>query len=301
MDPHAVDLVLYHADCCDGFGAAFAAWKLLGNRAEYHAAMHGKPPPDVKGKNVIVLDFAYDRKTTKQMIRDAETFTMRDHHKSAMINLEGIAKPDWFVLDHSGCILAWDFFHPGVEPPRFLRFIENRDTGWKPYMEYSKEFSMAFDVTPMEFDAYDKMLHASFVDDCIKRGSHILPYAESVIEKTCTSAVRKKLNGYDVLVVNATQWVSEIGMRLAPDCDFAFVWQWNHRERYAKVSLRSFHAEVDCGVVAKRYGGGGHADIAGFEYAGNIEDIFKQDRTGPEVEGGDAPSPDEPTVSASMG
>lgn len=278
MDPNAIDCVLFHGDCSDGMGAAWAAWKLLGNRAEYHAAFHGKPPPDVKGKNVIVLDYAFDRKTTKQLIRDAASFTMRDHHKSAMIALEGVAKPDWFQLDHSGCILSWEFFHPSVDAPRFLQFIENRDQGWKPYMEYSKEFSMAFDVTPMEFDAYDKMLHASFVDDCIKRGSHILPYAESVIDKACRTAVRKRLGSNDVLVVNATHWVSEIGMRLAPDCDFALVWQWHHEEKYAKVSLRSFHATVDCGTVAKRFGGGGHAEIAGFEYPGNIEDLFRSDR-----------------------
>ena len=28
-------LVIYHANCADGFGAAFAAWLKLGNEAEY--------------------------------------------------------------------------------------------------------------------------------------------------------------------------------------------------------------------------------------------------------------------------
>lgn len=274
MDSSAIDCVIYHADCSDGFGAAWAAWKALGSRAEYIPAMHGKPPPDVKGKNVIILDFAYDKKTTKKMIKDATSFVMRDHHKSAMINLEGVAKPDWFQLDHSGCILSWEFFHPGVPAPRFLKFIENRDMGWKPYMEYSREFSTAFDMIPFEFRAYDQMLNASFVDSCIERGSHIITYADNVIEKACKNAVRKKLRGYDVLVTNASHWISEIGTKLAPDCDFALVWFWNHAEKYAKVSLRSFHPDVDCGTIAKRFNGGGHADIAGFEHHGNIEEIF---------------------------
>lgn len=285
MDPSIIDCVIYHGDCSDGFGAAWAAWKLLGNKAEYIAAYHGAPPPNVAGKHVIVLDFAFDRKTTKAMMKDAASFTMRDHHKSAMIMLEGIAKPDWFQLEHSGCRLSWEFFHPGMEPPRFLKFIENRDMGWKPYMEYSAEFSLAFDMIKMDFESYDKMLNASSVDNVIKIGAHILPYAQSAIDLACKHAVRKELNceswaselgqtKFDVLIVNSAHWISEIGTKLAPNCDFAIVWYWNHHEKYAKVSLRSFHPHVDCGSIAKRFGGGGHGEIAGFEFRGNIEDIF---------------------------
>lgn len=35
-------LVLYHANCADGFGAAFAAWLKLGDEAEYVACSYGK-------------------------------------------------------------------------------------------------------------------------------------------------------------------------------------------------------------------------------------------------------------------
>ena len=55
LEPSSIDCVIYHADCTDGFGAAYSAWKSLGNRAEYHACKHGTPPPDVAGKNVVIL------------------------------------------------------------------------------------------------------------------------------------------------------------------------------------------------------------------------------------------------------
>ena len=70
VEPSQVNCVIYHADCTDGFGAAYAAWKHLGNRSEYYACKHGSPPPDIKGKVVAILDFSYDNKTTKQMIKD---------------------------------------------------------------------------------------------------------------------------------------------------------------------------------------------------------------------------------------
>ena len=72
VEPSSVDLVIYHADCTDGFGAAFSAWKLLGNKATYYAAKHGNPPPDVTGKTVAILDFSYDNATTKKMIVDSK-------------------------------------------------------------------------------------------------------------------------------------------------------------------------------------------------------------------------------------
>ena len=141
----------------------------------------------------------------------------------------------------------------------------------------------------MDFMSYDKMLNASYVDNCIKQGAHILPYAESAIDKACKSALRKKLKGYDVLVVNSAHWISEIGMKLAPDCDFALVWFWNHNEKHAKISLRSFHPDVDCGTFAKRFGGGGHSEIAGFEFRGNIEELFNGCKEPDEPESIDEP------------
>ena len=57
IEPGTVDLIIYHANCSDGFGAAYAAWKCLGKKATYHAAKHGSTPPDVAGKNVAILDF----------------------------------------------------------------------------------------------------------------------------------------------------------------------------------------------------------------------------------------------------
>ena len=56
IEPSLVEVVLYHANCNDGFGAAYSAWKLLGNRAEYIACSHGTPPPDVTGKKVVCLE-----------------------------------------------------------------------------------------------------------------------------------------------------------------------------------------------------------------------------------------------------
>jgi len=274
LEPTSVNCVIYHADCTDGFGAAYAAWKQLGNRAEYHACKHGTPPPDVRGKVVTILDFSFNNATTKQMIEDAESLIVIDHHKSAMVELHDITNTH-FDMSKSGAMLAWEFFHPGKEPPKFIQYIQDRDL-WKWELPYSKEFAAAFDMIPFEFEEFEKFEDDSVFDDAVKRGSYILAYSKTVVKKVCEKASNRKVDGKDVMVVNASHWMSEIGSRLAPDCDFAMIWYWDHEARETKVSLRAFHDAVDVSEVAKKYGGGGHKKAAGFQLppGKHIEDLF---------------------------
>ena len=113
IEPTSVNCVIYHDDCTDGFGAAYAAWKQLGNRAEYHACKHGCTPPNVKGKTVAILDFSFDNETTKKMIGESDDLIVIDHHKSAMVELHDITNTH-FDMSKSGAMLSWDFFHPGT-------------------------------------------------------------------------------------------------------------------------------------------------------------------------------------------
>lgn len=274
LEPSSVNCVIYHANCTDGFGAAYSAWKLLGNRAEYHACKHGTPPPDVKNKNVVILDFSFNNATTKKMIEDAEGLLVIDHHKSAMVELHDISNTH-FDMTKSGAMLSWEFFHPGKEPPKFIKYIQDRDL-WAWELEYSKEFSAAFDMVPFEFEEFEKFEDDSVFDDAVKRGSYILAYSKTVVKKVCEKAQLRKLDDKEVLVVNASHWMSEIGTRLAPDCDFAMIWYWDHDAKETKVSLRAFHDTVDVSEIAKKFGGGGHKKAAGFQLPKNkhVEDIF---------------------------
>jgi len=281
FDSTSVDCVIYHADCTDGFGAAYSAWKSLGNRAEYYPCKHGTIPPDVKGKRVAILDFSFSNAVTKKMIEAAEALVVIDHHKSAMVELHDITNTI-FDMNHSGARLAWDFFHPGKEPPKFINYIEDRDL-WKWELPYSKEFSAAFDMVPFEFEEFEKFEDDSVFDDAVKRGSYILAYAKTVVKKVCDKAQSRKLGGKDVLVVNASHWMSEIGARLSPDCDLAMIWYWDHEEKMTKVSLRAFHETVDVSEISKKFGGGGHKKAAGFQLpAGkHVEDLFDKPKPVP--------------------
>ena len=284
VEPTSVNCVIYHADCTDGFGAAYSAWKLLGNRAEYYPCKHGTTPPDVTGKVVAILDFSYNNAITKQMIEDAEGLIIIDHHKSAMVELHDISNTH-FDMTKSGAMLAWEFFHPGKEPPKFISYIEDRDL-WKWELPYSKEFSAAFDMVPFEFEEFEKYEDDSVFDDAVKRGSYILAYSKTVVKKVCEKAQARTLDEKSVMVVNASHWMSEIGARLSPDCDFAMIWYYDHEDRKIKVSLRAFHEHVDVSEISKRFGGGGHKKAAGFTLPGDfvVDDLFDAVDTSEDLE-----------------
>jgi oligoribonuclease NrnB/cAMP/cGMP phosphodiesterase (DHH superfamily) len=274
LEPSSVNVVIYHADCTDGFGSAYSAWKLLGNRAEYYACKHGQTPPNVKDKNVVILDFSFNNATTKKMIEEANELLVIDHHKSAVVELHDISNTI-FDMNKSGAILAWEFFHPGKEAPKFIQYITDRDL-WKWELPYSKEFSAAFDMVPYDFEEFEKFEDDSVFDDAVKRGSYILAYSKTVVKKVCDKAASRKIDGKEVLVVNSSHWMSEIGARLAPDCDIAMIWYYDHNDKIIKVSLRAFHDKIDVSEVSKKYGGGGHKKAAGFTLPGDfkIEELF---------------------------
>ena len=274
IEPTKIDFIIYHANCTDGFGAAYAAWKCLGNKAEYLAAKHGDPPPDVTGKKVAILDFSYNNATTKSMIELADDLIVIAHHKSAVVELHDISNT-YFDMTKSGAMLAWEFFHPGKEPPKFIKYIEDRDL-WKWELPYSKEFAAAFDMVPFDFEEFSLFEDDSVFDDAVKRGSYILAYSKTVIKKVCENAVERTYDGKKVLVVNSSHWMSEIGNQLSPNCDFALIWYYDHNSNRTKVSLRSFHDHIDVSEIAKKHGGGGHKKAAGFTLERNqhIEDLF---------------------------
>ena len=273
-NPNEVDVVIYHANCSDGFGAAWAAWKLLGSKAKYIACKHGSPPPDVTGKNVAICDFSFNNETTKKMIQDAKSLVILDHHKSAVVELHDIPEAI-FDMNHSGAVITWKFFHPGKEPPKLLKLIEDRDL-WKWEVSYSKEFSAYFDMVPFEFEEFSKFEDESVIESAIKQGAIILAYSKTVVKKIADKAKRRVFNGKRAYVVNSSHWMSEIGSRLAPDCDVAVIWFYDHEQRNIKVSLRAHHDNIDVSEFAKEYGGGGHAKAAGFSLPGDtvVDDLF---------------------------
>lgn len=107
-------LCIYHGNCADGFGAAWAVRHRFPN-AEFHAGTYQNPPPDVTGKRVILVDFSYKRPVMAELAKRAKSVLVLDHHKSAIEDLSpGRAEPESelsaFIIDVGAYFepLSWE-------------------------------------------------------------------------------------------------------------------------------------------------------------------------------------------------
>ncbi len=250
-------LVVYHGDCPDGFGAAFAAWKKYGAEADYLPVNHGDPPPDLRGREVLVADFAYDRSTTVRLAEQAAQLVVLDHHRSAESEI-GDLPGCVFDMHRSGAVMAWEHLHQGPVP-ELLQYVQDRDL-WRNQLPESDEVSAALRAKPFDFLVWDSL----DVDELRREGRVLLGYQRRMIERVAAHASPVEILGVKVPVVNSPVLQSELGDRLARGKPFAAVW-WQGAGEVARWSLRSTPEGMDVSEIAARYGGGGHRTAAGFK------------------------------------
>lgn len=260
-------LVIYHKSCPDGFGAALALKVFLDREhadsdAEFVAANHGDPVPDVSNKHVYIVDFAFNRETTKTIHQQAESLIVLDHHKSAEEYLKGLPYCI-FDMSRSGAMMAWQHFNPNLPVPRLIQYIQDKDL-WQWNLPFSREYSAGLSLFPFDFEQWHLLLNDNTVDEIIEQGKTILAYEKQLLKRAISKGVRMvTMAGHDVPMLNSTILASEIGNELAQGHPFAVTYFDTATKRI--FSLRSAADGIDVSDVAKQFpGGGGHFHAAGF-------------------------------------
>src|SRR3989344_1363044 len=105
-------IIIYHADCPDGFSGAWAAYKRFGNEAEYIPVHHDDAPiQGLEHKEIYFIDFVYSEKEMIALASKNKRITAIDHHVTAEPVVKMTEKYSYSV-DNSGAVLAWKYFHP---------------------------------------------------------------------------------------------------------------------------------------------------------------------------------------------
>lgn len=272
-------LVIYHANCWDGFCAAWVARKALGD-IEAIPAHYGQSPPNVSGREVYVLDFSYSFDVMADMASASRYFTVLDHHKTAeraladleaMFITHNMAGRARYGVDRSGGRMAWEFFGSiggwdGMDSPWLVDYTEDRDL-WRHELPHSEEINAALRSYPLDFDLWDRfgavkdVVNQTFL---VQEGTAIRRAERQIVDAHVRNAREVELSGHRILSVNATVLFSEIAGELAKGRPFGACY-FDRQDGRRQWSLRSDENGEDVSLIAKSRGGGGHAHAAGFE------------------------------------
>ena len=288
MSQPTLPLIIYHDNCADGFGAAWAAYKKFGaDGAEYlpmnyndkRVELEGdklKFPVDLTGRNVYILDFSFSPKIIEAMLHLTATLTWIDHHKTAFESFNLDATNPWHfiaagiglhaILDpnKSGCVLAWEHFHPGENIPGLLKYIEDRDL-WRWLYPDTRNIATGLRSKPFSFEWFD--FANENLSDVVKKGKAMNELFDQQLADITKKHIPTLIEGQLGRSVNCTpQFASEAGNILAKESGtFGMTWMINSKGM-ANVSLRSV-GDYDVSAIAKAFSGGGHRNAAGFEVA----------------------------------
>lgn len=298
-------LCIYHGNCADGFTAAWAVWRKLGDQCDYYPGVYSDPPPDVTGRDVIMVDFSYKRPVLEAMCqpRGAASILILDHHKTAEADLKGLgvdmskwAEPTWerylealalddmenaningpvlyqlFDMERSGAGLAWDFFHGGARP-NLVEYVEDRDL-WRFNLAMSRDINAAIFSYEYTWKNWDDLAAALDGDPlavanagaAIERKHH-----KDIAELVRVTKRKMVIGGHEVWCANLPYTLtSDAGNLMAQGAPFAACY-WDTPDGRV-FSLRSTADGLDVSEIAKRYGGGGHKNASGFRLAHGVE------------------------------
>ncbi len=264
---------------------------------------YGEPFPwgKVVGHHVIMADVSLPMPDMYRLSKVAPSFTWIDHHASAIddFNKEFAPRLDEFystprivpVLDskYSACELCWKYFFPDKGMPLIVEYLGRYDRWDKSDPKFFDEVLLPFQygmrceyaLDPDKFPS--NHFSQSLTDKAESKsitliGRSILKYQAQQNEQVLQQrSFEGTVDGLPALFCNGVPHNSQsFASGYDPEKHKLMV-PFHYDGKTWNFSLYSTHEDVDCGVIAKLYGGGGHKGAAGFKrYSGMIAKFLQR-------------------------
>jgi len=277
---------IYHNRDLDGFTSG-SIIKLKYPEAKMIGYDYGKPFEQevVIDEPIIMADVSFPMKT---MIKIAQLsnwqLTWIDHHISAINDYkEFVGDGENFcnaVLDisHAACEGTWTYLFPGKKMPLAVKLLGEYDT-WRnsdkhrwdneilPFQFGMRLYCNSVDSFPTEVFENEKL-----IKQIILEGLTILKYQSQVNELQCkNSSFETVFNGLRAVCLNGGGFNSDVFKSVYDESKHDIMMPFQFDGKQWTISLYTTKDEIDCSVIAKANGGGGHKKAAGFQ----VEDISK--------------------------
>lgn len=194
------NMIIYHRGCLDGFTGFFVAYnsgRLTQDVLVYSDVPSARSaPPDIKNKDVIIIDVAYKKMVLEEIIKLANSVVFIDHHISIAEDVRELKeKYDKISTDkikivyddkRSGATLAWKYFNSRQTAPLFLKYVEDQDTGkWE--FENTKPFILALKANyhlsteSKSLNKWFRLLNKENVTEMIEEGRSMEKYLHHLV------------------------------------------------------------------------------------------------------------------------
>jgi len=225
-----------------------------------------------QAEKVIVVDFSFP---FDQMVKlaDGREFIWIDHHKSAMAEFEGVADnwPGIRDISEAACVLTWRYFFPERPVPKAIVLLGDRDI-WRWAEKDTGPFNES--LYNQDHDADNAAFwQPLFEDDQPTLGKMIAEgawlrkiYLRKVDRMMAARSFEVRFEGHNTIVVNTSGNgdIGDYGRERGYEVIYCYMDQLQNGILTTNVTL--FSSKVDVSVIARRYGGGGHAGAAGFSF-----------------------------------
>lgn len=282
---------IYHSRDLDGYtSGAIVKYKYPNvNLIGYD---YGEPIPFdkiPKGEPIIMVDISFDMDTMYEMAKHSNwQLTWIDHHISAIKEYEEYVRVNQVefltpVLDNNvaACEITWKYLYPESDMPRAVKLLGEYDT-WRGYgsdrwlnevLPFQFGLRMYTD-SPETFPEYlfDEMFPDIESGEIIHDGKLILKYIETNNKQLCQrGSFELEFKGLKAICLNGGGFNSDAFKSVYDENKHDIMMPFQYNGKYWTVSLYTTKDDVDCSIIAKSMGGGGHKQAAGFQ----IDDINK--------------------------
>lgn len=306
LDLVLYDVIVFHAPCPDGFGAAWSYYHyikklgakviggvldaddeleylecdLLGKRIRFIRESHRfeateKLLKEAGTQQILFADICPPREMLIKCYEHFDSIQVLDHHISAQEDC-GDLPYTFFDMERSGAGIVWDWFcrdKLNMPRPLLINLIEDRDI-YKWQIPNAKELLLVVEMYKRTFPEWDKISARlmSNYEDCLAEGKSYLRYHDKVIAvlSSANKVHKLQIGKYTLPALNCNFYQSELGNKLADANKIKTAAVYYCTGKGWNVSLRSIKdIGLDVSKIAQEYGGGGHKNAAAFQ----VEDI----------------------------
>lgn len=282
--------IIYHAADFDGHcSGAIARYYFEHEMAQpftMHPYNYNQPFPFddfPAGDELYFLDVSYQPNAEMKLFQQKYGWKVYicDHHKTTVdSDLKDFISGGILTKEYSGCELTWKYFFTDREMPEVVRLLgrydiwDNKDIDrWNNII---LTFQMGFNLlstNPFDDDGFNttwlpifyKNGNPDFINDTINKGKIILQYQDNMNKRLMKWLPEElEFNGYRAIVANSPIKNSDIFKSIWDEEKYDIMIFYSKSKYNIGVSLFTTKKDIDCSALAKKYGGGGHEQAAGF-------------------------------------